>query len=193
MKKLVIAFALLLVVTFGTAFMPRVAVAAPLETARNIQVYQPDEAKTVAVGKDLFTFKKFMNKGTSKALSLIEITQPPQYKGAFLLEKHLIKAPEDFYVLEGEFEISSSPSNDKIKLDTGDIAHIPPSIPYGVKHIGAGQGRLLLITPNIEFPNLLEEIGTPVLDKSSIPSTSTMLDIEKITSAAKKYGIEFLN
>lgn len=193
MKKIVVALTLLIVVTFGTAFMPLVAVAAPLETTRNIEVFQPDEAQTVAVGKDLFTFKKFVNKGTSKALSLVEITQPPKYKGGFLLEKHLIKAPEDFYVLEGEFEITSSPSNDKIKLDTGDIAHIPPSIPYGVKHIGAGEGRLLLITPNIEFPNLLKEIGTPVLDKSSIPSTSTVPDIEKIASAAKKYGIEFLN
>lgn len=91
MKKIIIALILLIVLTFSTLLGSSSAVAAPLKTDQGIAVFQANQGKTVAVGKDLFTLKKFVNKDTSTAVSLVQITHAPEYKGAFLLEKqHLL-------------------------------------------------------------------------------------------------------
>lgn len=192
MKKTIIAFTLLIILSFATTFALPAAVAAPLKPERSIEVFLPSEGKTVVVGKDLFTFKNFVSKDTSRNISLIEITQAPHYKGAFLLEKHLMEEPEDFYVLQGEFEFVGLQADDTIKVTTGDIVHVSPDTPYSVKHVGAEPGKILVIAPNTRLQNLLEEIGTPVTNKSSIPSASIAPDMLKIASAAKKYGIQFL-
>lgn len=193
MKKTIIALTLLIIVSFATTFALPSAVAAPLKSDRTIEVFHPNEDKTVVVGKDLFTFKNFVSKDISRNISLIEITQAPQYRGAFLLEKHVMDDPEDFYVLQGEFEFDGLQPDDTIKVTTGDIVHISAGVPYGIKHVGAEIGKMLVIATNTRLQNLLSEIGTSVTNKSSIPSDSIGSDMEKIASAAKKYGIEFLN
>ncbi len=64
------------------------------------------------------------------------------------------------------------------KWDTGAFAVIPRRVPHGFKNIGNDQARFLVtITPG-GFEKFFEEVDS--------------LDLEKIPSIAKKYGLELL-
>lgn len=187
MKKLLSVLALLII--FTTAFVSS-ATAAPPTTDRNIEVFHPEVSKTVDLGKERFTFKKFVDENTSKAVSLVEIAQPPQYEG-FLFKKHILKTPEVLYVLEGDFEFLFSQTDKRMKVTQGDIVHTFPGLPYGFKNVGTRQGRILVMSNSTALPDFLEEAGTPKADESIIPIAPPNFD--KVTSVAKKYGIEILN
>lgn len=193
MKKSILAL-LFAIVTFVTPFNGPTAVGAPLTTDRSVVVFHSDKEQTFAVGKDLFTFKNFTStdKGTSGNFSVVEIAHAPRYRG-FLLEKHAIDADENFYVLEGEFEFFGTRPNKAVKANSGDVVHIPAGTPYGLRNAGSELGRILLITTSKGSENFIEEIGTSVADKSSIPSDSVEPDIAKTASVAHQYGIEFFN
>lgn len=194
MKKSILAL-LFAIIAFVTSFDVPTAVAAPFKTDQSIAVFHPNKERTFAVGKDLFTFKNYTNmvsKDTSKDFSIVEITHAPRYRG-FLLEKHAIDVEENFYPLEGEFEFFGFQPNQTIKVNSGDIIHVPAGMPYGYRNVGAGAGKMLLITTSKGFDNFIDEIGTPMADKPSIPSNSIQPDMNKIGAVAPKYGIEFFN
>ena len=194
MKKSIIAL-LFAIIAFVTSFSNSTAVAAPLQTDQTSLAVHPDTQKTFAVGEYSFTFKNFTNsvsKDTKEDFSVAEITIAPQSKG-FLLDKHVINVAEDFYALAGEFKFFGFQPDKTIKVNSGDIVHIPAGMPYGYKNVGSEAGKMLLLITSKGFENFIEEIGTPVADKSSIPSNSIQPDMNKIASVARKYGIEFLN
>lgn len=93
----------------------------------------------------------------------------------------------------GKFELFGFQPNKTIKVNSGDIIHIPGGVSYAIKNVGSDSGRILFITPSKDFENFIEEIGTPVADKLSIPSNSIEPDMDKVASVARKYGIQFFN
>jgi len=194
MKKNVITLLCTVAIAIVYFAMP-FAMAAPLTSKQQIVVFHADQGKTFAVGKDLFTFKGFtsLSQDTPK-LSAVEITNAPRSNpGGFLFERHVVSFPEDFYVLDGEFEFLNPPPSKAIKVNAGDIVHIPAGVPYGYKNVGTQSGRVLLVTPSQNFEAFIAEIGNEVVDTGVILSNAAQPDMGKITSAAPKYGIKFLN
>ena len=208
MKKFIFVL-LAIILAIGTLFTVPSAIAtwskayaSPIETAQTITAYHADSTKTFAVNNDLFTFKPYTHtnsKTKASDFSAIEITMSPHSNpGGFLLQKHVVNVPEDFYIQAGEFEFLSFQPSKSIKVSAGDIVRIPVGVPYGYKNVGAEPGKVLIISPSDGLEKFIAEIGTPVSAPSSIPSNSISIDtvqtdINKLASIAQKYGIEFLN
>ncbi|GAA6620233.1 cupin domain-containing protein [Scytonema sp. NUACC26] len=203
MKKSIIAL-LFAIIALVTGFNPTTAIATPLKVDRSFVVFHADREKTFAVNEDLFTFKNFkniVNRGSFEDFSVVEITNAPRSSpGGFLLKKHVINVPENFYALAGEFEFFGFDPNKTTKVNAGDIVYIPAGVPYGYKNVGSEPGKILLMTPSKGFENFIEEIGTKVPKNFSPDSESVRANVNqiepsmnKIASIASKYGIEFLN
>ena len=184
MKKTIFTLSTLIFVLFTTFFLISPADAVSVAT-ENIQVFHPNTSNTVTMGKETFSYQTLASKDFSETISVTEITQPPQYEG-FLLQKHVVQTPEEIYVMDGDFEFVFSQSNKKTKASSGDIVSIPSGIPYGFRHTNQGEGKVLVVSRSTALPDMLAELGTSA-NKTSVP------DIQTINSAAKKYGIEFLN
>lgn len=186
MKKIIATFVILFFTILVTICPIQTAVAAPLSIDRDISILHLDKNKTVTMGKEVFEYKTFSNDNNSKAISVVEITQPPQYEG-LLLRKHVIQSPEDIYVLNGDFEFVYSQSDKKTKATAGDIVSIPSGVPFGFTNIGTGEGKVLVVSESEALPKMLSKLGTSGGNKNVAP------DFKKISSIAKKYGIDFLN
>jgi mannose-6-phosphate isomerase-like protein (cupin superfamily) len=163
------------------------ASAAPLNVeSQKIVVFQNEkDNKTITVGKQVFKFQHFTS-SENGSFSTVEITTPSQYK-SFLLEKHVVQVPEDFYAVSGEFEFFGNQPNTDLYVHTGDVVHIPAGFPYGFRTVGTESGKLLLITSSPTFESFIEEIGINETDPAKV------MPISKIASVAQKYGIQFLN
>ena len=59
-------------------------------------------------------------------------------------------------------------------------------MPFGFKHTGKGEGKVVVVSRNTALPDMLAEIGDSD-NKNGKP------DIKAISAIAKKNGIEFLN
>jgi quercetin dioxygenase-like cupin family protein len=190
MKNTAIAFLLAVLVAF---FNVSPVLAA---SKQNITVFHTDQQKSFAVGEDIFTFKSFTDPESSDTeanFSVVEITNAPhRYPGGFLLERHVVNAPEEFYVLDGEFEFLN-PSGKATSVDAGDRVYIPGGVPYGYKNVGSESAHILLITPSQNLEKFIAQVGKPIAIGTNILTNAAPPDMGKITSVAPRYGIEFLN
>ncbi len=193
--KTIISIFFVLFVSLTATIYPTLDAAAL--TSQNISVFHPNYSKTVSVGREIFTYRTFntykpFNSNTSQVISKTEITQPSEYQG-LLLRKHVLQTPEEIYIIKGDFEFAFSEPEQNTKVTQGEIVSIPSGVPFGFKHIGTGEGKVLVVSRSDALPKMLSEVGTLLKDESKITSKTSELDINKIVSAAKKNGIEFLN
>ncbi|MDY6896679.1 MAG: cupin domain-containing protein [Cyanobacteriota bacterium] len=193
--KTIISIFFVLFVSLTATIYPTLDAAAL--TSQNISVFHPNYSKTVAVGREIFTYQTFntykpFNSNTSQVISKTEITQPSEY-GGLLLRKHVLQVPEEIYIIKGNFEFAFSEPEQKTKVSQGEIVSIPSGVPFGFRHIGKGEGKVVVVSRSDALPRMLSEVGYLLKDESEITSRTSELDINKIVSAAKKNGIEFLN
>ncbi|MGB6297749.1 MAG: cupin domain-containing protein [Rivularia sp. (in: cyanobacteria)] len=193
--KTIISLLLTLFVSLSATIYPTLDAAAL--TSQNISVFHPNYSKTVAVGREIFTYRTFntykpFNSNISQVISKTQITQPSEYEG-LLLKKHVLQVPEEIYIIKGDFEFAFSDPEQNTKVTEGEIVFIPSGVPFGFKHIGKGEGKVLVVSRSDALPRMLSEVGIRLKDESEITSNTSKVDIKKIVSAAKKQGIEFLN
>lgn len=188
--KTIISIFFLLLISFSATTYPIDSAMAAGVTTQDIEVFHPYDSKTIAMGRETFTYKTFRS-DIGQTISQIEITQPSEYEG-LLLRKHILQSPETIYIQSGEFEFVFSQSDQKFEVKEGNIVSVPAGFPFGFRHISKGEGKVLAISHSDALPKMLSEVGTPVAD-AAIASKANKLDITKISSVAKKYGIEFLN
>ena len=188
--KIIISTLFVLFLSLTTAFYPTPNIAAAL-TSENMSVFHPNGSKTVTMGKEIFSYQTFDGEN-SQVISHTEITQPSGYEG-LLFRKHILQAPEEIYIIKGDFEFAFSQSEQKNLVKEGDIVSIPSGLPFGFQHVGRGEGKVIVVSQSDALPKMLSQVGTLIKDKSSIASADNKLDINEIISAAKKNGIEFLN
>ena len=184
-KKTISTLSAWFVVLLFATFCWILPVNAASTTTKNIQVFHPKTENTVTMGEETFNYRTLASKDSSETISVTEITQPSKYEG-FLLRKHVLQTPEEIYIVDGDFEFVFSQSNKKTQASPGEIVSIPAGMPFGFKHSGKGEGKVLVVSRSDALPNMLAEIGTSA-------NEDTALDISAISSVAKKYGIEFLN
>jgi mannose-6-phosphate isomerase-like protein (cupin superfamily) len=186
MKKLVVTLAILFCTTLVITCPISSAIAAPLFSEQSIDILHPDDNKTVTMGKEVFTYKTYVDDDASKTRSIVEVTQPSQYEG-LLLRKHILQVPEDIYVMKGDFEFIFSQTDKKTTVTEGDVIAVPSGLPFGFKHIGTGEGKVLVVSESNALPKMLADLETSVANKT------TALDFDRLNAIAKIYGIDFLN
>ena len=179
MKKLLVTLVCSICITVLLPCFPAQAKSIAPQT---LQVYHPQTIGTTAMGEETYKYQTLVG-NDNKAVSIVEVFQPPRYDG-FLLRKHVIQNPEEMYVINGDFEVIFSETNEKIEVTTGDLVTIPASLPFGFRHRGRGEGEIRIISYSDRLGKMLGEIGT---------LRATTSNIDAISSIAQKYGIEYLD
>jgi len=122
---------------------------------------------------------KIGSEQTGGAYSIVENTIPPQ-AGPPPHVHH--NEDEIFYILEGEFEIRCGEQT--FNAREGSIALLPRNVPHAFRNIGEAEGKVLVtITPG-GFEEFFAEASREL--------TTLPPDVEKLTTLARKYNVEFL-
>lgn len=99
---------------------------------------------------------------------------------------------EDFFILEGEFEIyrEGQPS---LRAGPGDFVHTPQGVTHTYRNIGTTVGRLLGLAVPAGIERFFAEVGQPVSGMTEPPPTlaaPTLEQVEHLLQTARRYGIE---
>jgi len=120
---------------------------------------------------------RIRGKDTGGAYSVMEHVFPPGTGPAFL---HSHPAQESIGILEGEFEFYSQGPNGKTssKGRTGDIHHVGPSRPHGLKNVGDTVGRAFVVFhPADVQEKFFEELDAFLRTRPGPPDLNAMAPI----------------
>jgi mannose-6-phosphate isomerase-like protein (cupin superfamily) len=99
---------------------------------------------------------------------------------------------EDFFVLDGEFEIVRE-GQEPLRASTGDFVHTPKGVMHTYRNIGSSEGRLLALAVPAGIERFFAEVGE-LVDGATRPRPLSgeppREEIERLARAAEKYGIE---
>ena len=124
---------------------------------------------------------------TGGAMSLIEITEPPNLEGPLHVHH---REEEGFYILEGSatFQIGDQ----TVEAKAGDYLLGPRDIPHKFDTGPEGCRMLFIMTPG-GFEDLVREMGEPAGSRTLPPlSDEEEPDMARVAQIAEKYGCELL-
>lgn len=137
----------------------------------------PGAGEAYWIGGEHLTFK-VRGADTGQAVAVLEDTVQPGYGPP--PHSHLDEN-EAFYVVDGEFVFTLGQQT--IPASAGTLVTVSKGQLHTFQNVGATPGRLLAVVwPAVAFEGFVAEVGT-------IEPPSGPPDLEKLLSAAKKYGI----
>ena len=142
----------------------------------------PSEGQMLWVVGELLTFK-IGGQDADGAFVLAEEVTPPQ--GGPPPHLHT-REDETFCVLEGELEFVVGERT--LSASAGSVVYAPRGVLHGLRNVGTGHSRMIVIITPAGLEKFFEEVGEPVTDPSSPPEGPP--DIERLVAVARKYGME---
>ena len=129
---------------------------------------------------------KVTGEQTGGALSILEITEPPNMEGPLHVHHN---DDEGFWILEGDvtFEVGDT----TIQASAGDFAWGPRGVPHRYTVGPAGCRMLYIMTPG-GFENLVRGMGVPAESRTLPPADDEEPDWEHVAAVAKAHGCELL-
>jgi mannose-6-phosphate isomerase-like protein (cupin superfamily) len=123
---------------------------------------------------------------TNGALTIIEITEPPNMEGP--LHVHY-RDDEGFWIIEGDvtFEVGDT----TIEASAGDFVWGPRGIPHRYTVGDSGCRMLYIMTPG-GFENLVRGMSVPAETRTLPPESDEEPDWEHVAAVAKANGCELL-
>jgi hypothetical protein len=97
---------------------------------------------------------------------------------------------EAFYIEEGEFEFQLD--EEMLKATAGTFLHSPQGQRHSFKNVGKQSGKMLCWVTPAGVEKFFAEIGTPAQAEFALSPPGEKPDLEKLTKAAAKYGIEIV-
>lgn len=148
------------------------------------------EATSVGTGEALWSvgvLARIRARGeeTGGMFALVEELCPPGY--ATPLHTHH-REDEGWYVLEGRVTLFRG--DERIEAGPGSHAFGPRGVPHGFRVEGAEPARVLVWTSPAGFERFIAEMGSPA--SSAMFAENPALDLERLSAAAERYGIELL-
>lgn len=123
---------------------------------------------------------------TGGALSLLEITEPPNMQGPLHVHH---REDEGFWILEGE--VTFQVGDETIDAGPGDFVFGPRDIPHRYDVGPAGCRMLYIMTPG-GFENLVRGMSVPAQRRTLPPPSDEEPDWEHVAAVAKANGCELL-
>ena len=142
------------------------------------------EGKSFWLITDLITFKA-VGEDTNGAFTVTEVSAGPDIGPPPHIHRH---ADECFHILEGTFEFSLA--GEAFTAAAGSFVYLPKGVIHTHKAGGAGPARALVTQVPSGVEHFIQEAGTPATDPSARPGPPTASDLERVLSAAEKYGID---
>jgi quercetin dioxygenase-like cupin family protein len=147
---------------------------------------QPGEGKAYWFLGDLYTFKA-VGEDTGQAYALFEFQIQPDSGAPPHVHSH---ESEALYIQEGEFEFQLD--EETITATPGTFIHSPQGQRHSFKNLGKQPGKMLCWVTPAGMEKFFAEVGTPAKDEFALSPPVGKPDLEKLTKAAAKYGIEII-
>jgi len=153
-----------------------------------MHITRAGQGEGLQVVTDFVTIKASARETSGKIL-VMEVIVPPG-GGPPVLHRH--ESSEVFYILEGEFELSTVVSGQLISAlaKAGDTLAIPSMAWHNFKNIGTAPGKVLAIHSPTGLEKFAREIGTPINGTVQSPGVSappSESERERIMSIIEKY------
>lgn len=123
---------------------------------------------------------------TGGALSVIEITEPPDMAGPLHVHH---REDEGFWILAGSatFEVGET----TIEASAGDFVFGPRGIPHRYS-VGPDGCRMLFVMTPGGFESLIRAMGAPAPTRTLPPAPDEEPDWEHVAAVARAHGCELL-
>lgn len=123
---------------------------------------------------------------TGGAMSLIEITEPPNFEGPLHVHH---REEEGFYILEGSatFQVGDQ----TVEASAGDYLLGPRDVPHKFDTGPEGCRMLFIMTPG-GFEDLVREMGEPAASRTLPTPSDEEPNMEQVARIGEKYGCELL-
>jgi mannose-6-phosphate isomerase-like protein (cupin superfamily) len=151
-------------------------------------INKPNEGEHLMVGSDIVTVKA-SSLHTSGHMLMVEVRVAPG-GGPPALHRH--ESAEVFYILEGEFEVSTADDAGNVTKETlmaGDTLAIPSMAWHNFKNTSSSQGRILVVHSPTVGEAFLQAAGVPITDPLNPPEAQkpTPEQMERMKEAMNKY------
>jgi mannose-6-phosphate isomerase-like protein (cupin superfamily) len=144
------------------------------------------QGRSYYLGQDLYTFKA-IGEETGQAYALCEIIVAPG--GGTPPHRHS-RENESYYIRDGELEFQL---DDRILVATaGTFLYSPQGQLHRFTNTTATEAKILVWVTPAGFEKFIAEVGTAVNGRVTTGAALTPEDLEKILTAAPKYGIEIV-
>lgn len=147
---------------------------------------QPGQGSSYWVHGDLYTFKA-VGEDTGELYALVEAVVQPQSGSPPHIHN---QEDEAFYIQEGEFEFQLDQQT--IVATPGTFLHSPKGQLHCFTNIGTKPGKMLFWVTPAGLEKFFAEVGSPVEDPTAAPPPVSSADLEKMLTAASKYGLEII-
>jgi len=135
---------------------------------------------------ELVTHKVPSHRRTGGAYALFEVATEP---GAGPPPHINHREDEAFYVLEGEYRISSG--EETLQVGSGSILYVRKGTLHNHTNVGEDKGRMLVSqTPGGLYERFFEEVGKPADGDACAFLLEEQLDARTIVAVAAEHGIE---
>ncbi|HIK15990.1 MAG TPA: cupin domain-containing protein [Leptolyngbyaceae cyanobacterium M33_DOE_097] len=147
---------------------------------------QSGQGRSYYFGQDLYTFKA-IGEETGEAYALCEAIVAPQ--GGSPLHRHT-RENESFYVQDGEIEFQLG---DRTLVATaGTFLYSPKGQLHRFTNTTATPAKMLIWVTPAGFEKFMAEVSKAVNDQITLGASLSPEDLDKILTAAPKYGIEII-
>jgi quercetin dioxygenase-like cupin family protein len=144
----------------------------------------PRQGRTIAVVGDVYRFLA-TGEDTNGKYALFEALVPPG--GGPPPHVHS-QEDEGFYILEGE--ITFTINGERVVATAGMFANMPVGTPHSFKNESNNPAKMLISLAPAGLEKMFFEIGVPLAEGATTAAPTTKEEIEKLLTAAPKYGIE---
>ena len=153
---------------------------------QNGLLVQPGQGKSYWVLGDLYTFKA-IGEETGQTYALVEIIVQPHSGSPPHIHSH---EDEAFYIQEGEVEFQLDDQTIVAIAET--FLHSPKGQRHSFTNIGSTPAKMLCWVTPAGLEKFFMEVGVPVENQLTAPPAISPADLEKILTAAPKYGLTIL-
>lgn len=145
-----------------------------------------DEGEALWWGDGLAVIKTTAEE-TGGQLSLIEVTEPPDYEAPLHVHHN---EDEGFWVLEGDLEVEVA--GERFALGPGDFALGPRGVPH--RYIVGPKGcRLLFVLTPGGFEDVVRAMGVPATARRLPAETQDPVDPDHAGAVAAAHGVAMVD
>ncbi len=157
---------------------------------RQAIIFQPGEAKTVALGPNRVSFL-ISGEQTGGKYSLTEFLAAPPPAPAAPIHIHKVE-DETCYVLEGRFQFIIQEQS--VVAAAGSVVFVPRGTPHTVINLGPGLGRLLVTLSPPGFEQYWKEMARLLSVYAGQPAPELVITLqEKYHMDTKGQARQFVN
>lgn len=156
-----------------------------MTSVENTSLYlPPGEGQSFWVGVEFVNFKLSSDQ-TGGAYAVTEVITLPE--GGANPHQHL-ENDETYFFLEGEYEFQDLSNGRAFRVTPGAFLQIKRGTVHAYRNTGTTNARYLLVQSPGDLQGFFEDLGSPILIKSSLPGEAPAPDMEKLLAVARKYN-----